>query len=153
MEYSDNLIASAEDFAKMAKEYSSRLKNEKKSGVANENEKALREDIISILRELIWLYGYIKRNIRATRLKSIFLYMEEESKADLKMSESYFDSGNSKGNSARSKRLNNFISCVKLAISSEADLLNKLINLDQKEEFTKKIALKHLDFIKRLSNF
>ncbi len=154
MEYSDNLIPSAEDFAKMAKEYSSRLKREKTLDISSENETVYLSNINLILKDLIFLYNYIKRNIRSVRLKSIFLYMEEECLSDSKKIEPLL-ANKSKNTDKNKKHFNNFHSCVRLAISHEADLLNNFINLlnFQSKNLFKEISMKHLDFIKRLSNF
>lgn len=152
MEYSDNLIPSAEDFAKMAKEYSSRLKHEKYiSNVPTEIDKNLLLNINSILKDLIFLYGYIKRNIRSVKLKSFFLYMEEECMSDLKLVKNILLDKNESSNKYK-KQLSTFHFCVKSAISKEADLLSNTINSNS-EAFFKDLSIKHIEFIKKLSNF
>ena len=152
LEYSDNLIPSAEIFAKMAKEYASRLEREKLHFSVRPEEAYLVNEIYIAMKQLIWLYNYIKRNIKSIKIKSLFLNMEEECKTDLKLIENKFSPNPDKTNLIKTRKLNNFISCIKFAISNEAKLIQKLILLNQCQ-FTMDMCKKHLDFIEKLSNF
>lgn len=154
MEYSDNLIPSAEIFAKMAKEYDSRLKREKLyNSSRSEVEESLINEICSNLKFLNWLYGYVKKNIKSTKMKSLFLNLEEECKSDFKMIENNFFSKPNKNNLIKSKKLNNFLACIKYAIFNEAQLTQKLFMLLNYQgcEFVFGICNKHLEFIQKLS--
>jgi hypothetical protein len=122
------------------------------SSVRPEVEESLANDIYISMKQLIWLYNYIKRNIKSMKIKSLFLNMEEECKTDLKLIENKFSPNPDKTNLIKTRKLNNFISCIKFAISNEARLVQKLILLNQCQ-FTMDMCKKHLDFIQRLSNF
>lgn len=157
MEYSDSLIPSAENFAKMAKEYTSRLKREKLFRIScDEMEEQLIDDIFSFLKYLNWLYGYIKKNVRVPKIKSIFKEMEEECISNIEKMENQFfsDPKSSKITKPRNK-INNFHSCAKIAIFKEAELIQRFIVLIKYEEcqFIIDIIDKHLGFIKNLAAF
>jgi hypothetical protein len=99
LEYSDNLISSAEQFAKMAKEYSSRLKKEKLSNSAFEEvDLKIVNEIYSFLINLTWLYAYIKRNVRSIKLKSLFEEIEDEIKLNTENLEQNFPLNQEKNN-------------------------------------------------------
>lgn len=155
MEYFDNLISSPEDFAKMAKEYNSRLKRERLfSSFFSEVEISSVDNICISLKSLNWLYNYIKKNVNSIKSKNLFLHMEEECRLDLEKLEDKFISVNIKRNS-RPKKLNNFQTCLKLAILNEAELIEKLNELTKYQncEFVIDLSNKHLEFIKNLCKF
>lgn len=154
MEYSDNLIASAEDFAKMAKEYTSRLEEEKRCNNLSEINQTTINGTHGHLKSLIWLYGYIKRNIRNAKLKKVFLEMEEGCKSDLKVIEEKYFARGPQVNIRRNQRLNNLNSCLKLVIFYEAELVKSFVEFMQQTngESLFEIAVKHLEFIKKISS-
>lgn len=155
MEFDDNLISSPEDFVKMAKEYNSRLQRERLFSTSfSEINISSVDNICTSLKSLNWIYNYIKKNVNSIKIKSLFLRLEEECRQDLEKLEDKFISASAKRNN-RPKKLNNFQSCLKLAILNEAELIEKLNALTKYQncEFVIDLSNKHLEFIKSLCKF
>lgn len=154
MEYSDNLISCAEDFAKMAKAYNLRLKREKLYvGNFSTIEQSLIEEIIIDLNKLYHLYKYIKKNIQTNRIKNIFLNMEEICKKNIEtMKEKFYLNAPLPIKQFKST---NFSLCLKLATLKEAELMSELIKLTnfQNCQFVINIISQHLENIKKIAKF
>ncbi|MDD4111266.1 MAG: hypothetical protein PHS54_07020 [Clostridia bacterium] len=155
MEYFDNLISSPEDFTKMAKEYTSRLKRERLFSASLSQVEISSVDTICLsLKNLNSLYSYIKKKVNTTRARQLFLYLEEECRADLEDIEKKFVSAKIQ-KSNNHKKIKNFQFSLKSAISNEAELIQKLNVLTKYQncEFIIDLSNKHLDFIKSLCKF
>ncbi len=149
MEYSDNLISSPEAFAKMAKEYTSRLEREKfYYKDSSQIEATLLVEICNYLQKLYKLYSYIQRNVRIQKYKNFFLQMEEICKNDIAKIEDKFNF-TSKEIYLKTQKLKNLNSCIKYAINFETNLIRSLINLIncQDCEFVIDMCKEHLDTI------
>ncbi len=153
MKYNDSIISSPEDFAKMAKEYSAKLKREENSHEIFHNiDVALLDDINYSISFINWLYSYIKRNVRSKKLYSIFESLEKQTGLDMSDLRTQFELEKTE-KITKPRRLNNLYSCVRLALHSEAEFLQKLLLVPSFEnyEFLIQIINEHLDFIKQLS--
>lgn len=152
MKYSDNAIATTEDFAKMAKEYNARLKKEKLflHDKIKINESSIKE-IIKLLNSLIWLYDYIKKNIHSEKLKSLFSDLENESRKDLHKIKAFYKINNNDKINYRNS-LKNFFSCLKIGISVESELIKIFTTFLNQEDFMTNLIVKHLNFIKKLAS-
>lgn len=152
MEYSDSAIASAESFAKMAKEYNSRLQKEKLYSFEKTKIEDLSiQEVFKALDSLIWIYDYIKKKIKTKKIKSFFLKLEKECLSDLNKLKKKLNISiiNEK---IEFKGLKNFVSCLKLSISIEADLIKNLTTFPNTEiDFLSDLINKHLSFIKKLA--
>lgn len=148
MEYRDNIIASPEEFAKMAKEYSQKLKKSKNSEIKH-------SDLFLKLFLLNYLYSYIKRNVRSPKLKVYMENLEHQTTLDISDLCTIFETDCKDFKISKPKHLNNLSSCIKLALKTEAELLYIILinNLVNNSHVLEQISLNHLENIKNLSQY
>lgn len=151
MNYDDFLLPGQAEFEKLAKAYSSQ-----KRSITLENSNlnpALLDSICYSLKYLNWLYTYIKRNLRNNKLRSVFENFAKQTDLDFMEIEKRFYDEPKIIKLTKSKRLNSLNSCVRLAIYSEAELVENMINLFKcgNLEFAEPIIFNHIEYIKKLS--
>ena len=142
MVYNDFSLPGQKEFEELAREYS------KEIGLKNKPTPKLLDDICYSLKYLEWLYEYINKKLRIKKLKDIFLKLSNNCK------DSFIDISNNyevdkNYNLNNKKRLNNFNFCLKIAIYTEAELIENLFNLDDK--FLHSI-INHINNIKILAS-
>lgn len=151
MNYDDFLLPGQAEFEKLAKAYSSQKRS---TTLENSNlNPALLDSICYSLKYLNWLYTYIKRNLRNNKLRSVFENFAKQTDLDFMEIEKRFYDEPKIIKLTKSKRLNSLNSCVRLAIYSEAELVENMINLFKcgNLEFAEPIIFNHIEYIKKLS--
>lgn len=152
MNYDDFLLPGQAEFEKLAKAYSS----QKRSMISLENpdiNPAILDSICYSLKYLNWLYTYIKRNLRKNKLRLLFENLAKQTELDfIEIEKNFYDSPKII-KLTKNRRLNSLNSCLKLAIYSEAELVENLINLFKCEDlaFAEPIIFNHIEYIKKLS--
>ena len=141
MVYDDFSLPGQKEFEKLAKEYSKELSKEV-------NEKAL-DDICYSLKYLQWLYEYIYKNVRYKKLKDVFLKLASTCESSYLFVKDNFEYCEKEFNLTKNRRINNLNSCIKLAIFSEAELIEKM--QEQNYKFCE-LSCIHLKNIKNLSS-
>ncbi|MBO4412669.1 MAG: hypothetical protein J5779_01490 [Clostridia bacterium] len=139
MIYDDFLLPGQKEFEKLAKEYSKELLNEV-------SEKTL-DDICYTLKYLQWLYEYVYKNLRLKRLKDEFFKLASTCENSFLFLKDNFKCAEKDFNITKTGRLNNLNSCIKIAIFSEAELVEKMQELSQ--DFCS-LSCIHLNNIKKL---
>lgn len=143
MEYNDSLLPNQLEFEKLAKEYAKKLKNEKISP-------ALIDNTFYALKYLEEMYKYIERNVRQTKLKTIFISFNDLIKENLNILSDIFPNINiSIKNFKKFRSLN---ACLKVALFTEIELIENLFhifNCNNSLEICQTINT-HLSIIKKL---
>ncbi len=153
MNYDDFLLPGQAEFEKLAKAYSSK---KQLAAVKTDNVEinpALLDSICYSLKYLNWLYTYIKRNLRKNKLRLLFENLAKQTELDfIEIEKNFYDSPKII-KLTKNRRLNGLNSCLKLAIYSEAELVENLINLFKCGDlaFAEPIIFNHIEYIKKLS--
>lgn len=151
MKYDDFLLPGQADFEKLAKAYTA--KKQFALSESTDINPAILDNICYTLKYLNWLYTYIKRNLRNNKLKMIFADFAKQTELDfIEIEKKFYDSPKII-KLTKSKRLNNFNSCLKIAIYSEIELIENMIKLFRCEylTFAEPIIFNHIENIKKIS--
>lgn len=139
MVYDDFLLPGQKEFEKLAKEYSNELLKET-------DEKTL-DDICYTIKYLEWLYNYIYKKLRIKKLKDVFFKLSSTCESSFLFLKDNFAACKKEFVINKNKRLNSLNSCIKLAIFTEAELVEKMQELGK--QFCN-LSCIHLNNIKSL---
>ena len=139
MGYDDFLLPGQKEFEKLAKEYSNELLKET-------DEKTL-DDICYTIKYLKWLYDYIYKKLRIKKLKDVFFKLSSTCESSFLFLKDNFAACKKEFVINKNKRLNSLNFCIKLAIFTEAELVEKMQVLGK--EFCS-LSCIHLNNIKNL---
>lgn len=148
MEYNDFLISNPKQFENLAREYSQMLKS--KNSLLETG-----KDLINLFQFLSFIYETILRNSNGQRLTTLMNNLIHCLSLDISDACLMFSINPKTIKTKLPKNLNNLRDCLKLSISTEAVLIEKLLtmlklsNCDVIEE----IAKRHLEIVKQLTKY
>lgn len=140
MEYFDENLSTNEEFEK--------INNEMHLNVP----KQAVDNIAYNLKYLVWLYGYAKRRVNSNKLKNALSKLAEQSENSFNMfCEIFPETKNVRLKNL--KRFKSLISCARVAIFTECEIVENLIKNFKYIDIYNYIILNSLNNIKLLSTY